>query len=131
MLQLDVAVRPSKNTMTLSMGKHSSRQEIPEKNQVKIKFEVTNSPLARTVKSFEIYVYAEDVNNKKLYGTSVYHATTMRNVKAEQTVFSDYFTLPDRNKIKYVYCGIHSVTYQDGSSITIPDEQIEYSWGEI
>lgn len=98
-------------------------------DKLKIHFQVTNIAKKKTVKAFELYVYATDVWGDKIYGTTYYYGTTTKNVSPGKTVYSDYLTIPDRSKINDVYCGIHKVAYTDGSTYTVPDYQIDYcSW---
>ncbi len=98
-------------------------------DKFQIKFEVTNRDYGRTVKAFELYVYAEDPWGKKIYGDSVYYGTTARNVNPGSTVYSDNFVIPNRSQIYKVYCGIHKILYADGSTVTIPN--VDYSYWTV
>ena len=91
-------------------------------DKFKIKFQVTNKEYGKTVKAFELYVYAEDTQGNRIYGdTTVYYQTTTRTVSPGKTVYSDDFVIPDRSSIYKVYCGIHKILYADGTTVTIDD----------
>lgn len=96
-------------------------------NKLKIHFQVTNKGKEKTVKAFELYVYAEDVWGNELYGNNVYYATTTKKVAPGKTVYSDYITIPKRSSIATVKCGIHKVAYTDGTTYTVPETQIDYA----
>ena len=96
-------------------------------NMLKIHFQVTNQARKKTVKAFELYVYATDVWGNKIYGSKIYKWTTTKNVSPGKTTYSDYITIPNRNVINEVYCGINKVAYTDGTVYTYP--YVDYaSW---
>lgn len=96
-------------------------------DKMSIHFQVSNKGKKKTVKAFELYVYAEDVWGNELYGNNVYYATTTKKVAPGKTVYSDYITIPKRSSIATVSCGIHKVAYTDGTTYTVPKDQIDYA----
>ena len=60
-------------------------------------------------------MYATDVWGDKIYGDSIYYGTTTKTVKPGQSVFSDYFLLPNRSRISKVWCGVKKVIFSDGT----------------
>ena len=69
----------------------------------------TNISTSRTVTAFELYMYAEDVWGKKIYGSRYYYATTKRKIKPGKSGWSDYMSLPNRSQIHKVYVGVSLV----------------------
>jgi len=101
-----------------------------DNDRLEIRFEVTNISQSRTVKAFELYVYAEDVWGDKIYGEDmVYYGTTTKNVGPGETVYSDYMRISDRSQISKVYCGINKIAYTDGSIKNM--DKVEYACWEI
>lgn len=95
-------------------------------DKLRIKFQVTNREYGRKVKAFELYVYSKDIWGKDIYGKDqVYYGTTKKEINAGETVYSDWFVIPDRSSISEVYCGIHKVLYSDETSVTI--NNVDYS----
>lgn len=85
-------------------------------DRIQVRVEVTNSSRTRTVKAFEIYMYAEDVWGERIYGANqVYIHTTTRNVSPGQTVYCDYMTMPNRSRVSKVYAGVSKIVYTDGT----------------
>lgn len=95
-------------------------------DKLKIHFEVSNTGRQKTVKAFELFVYAEDVWGNKIYGDNVYYDTTEKEVTPGATIYSDYFVIPDASEISKIYCGIHKVAYTDGTTYTVKD--VEYCY---
>lgn len=85
---------------------------------------------SKNVVAFELYLYATNVWGEKIYGKDkVYHVTTERNIKANKTAYSDYFSLPKRKLIDRVYCGIKRVKFSDGSKKEYElSENDYYNW---
>ena len=102
--------------------------ESASNNRLKVHFEVSNQGSGKTIRSFELYVYAVDARGSRLYGQSdVYRWTTQKEIAPGRTVYSDYVTIPNRDEIAKIYCGIHQVTYTDGS--TAAAGKVDYaSW---
>lgn len=95
---------------------------------LKIHFQVTNIGKQKKVKAFELYVYAKDIWGNEIYGEDmVYYATTTKEVKPGETVYSDYLVIPNRSQIDKIFCAIHQVAYTDGSIYTVPAGKIEYA----
>ena len=87
-----------------------------DNNKLSIRVEVTNVSRTKTVKAFEMYMYAVDVWGDRIYGsTTVYYATTNKSVGPGVTTYCDYMTIPDRNKIDKVYAKINKIIYIDGT----------------
>ncbi len=96
-----------------------------------IRFQVTNCAKKKTVKAFELYVYAEDVWGNEIYDDYVYYSTTTKTVEPGKTVYSDYMTIPNASEISKVYCGIHKVAYTDGSIYSTDESAIDYVYWNI
>ena len=98
-------------------------------DKLKIHFQVTNRAKKKTVKAFELCVYATDIWGNRIYGTQLYIWTTTKNVSPGKSVYSDYITIPYRSDIKEVYCGINKIACTDGTVYTYPS--VDYSCWEI
>ncbi len=100
--------------------------EFKSDDKLSLRFEMTASK-GKSVRSFELYIYAADSRGRRIYGTNqIYHATTEKTIRSGQTDFSDYIIIPKQSQIAFVYCGIKQVTLSDGTIETVPDSQIEY-----
>lgn len=84
-------------------------------DKLSFRAKVTNCSRTRTIRAFEFYMYATDVWGDKVYGDTYYYGTTTKTVKPGQSVFSDYFVLPNRSRIAKVWCGIKKVIFSDGT----------------
>ena len=84
-------------------------------DKLSFRAKVTNTSRTHTVRAFEFYMYATDVWGDKIYGDSIYYGTTSKAVKPGQSVFSDYFLLPNRSRISKVWCGVKKVIFSDGT----------------
>ena len=94
-----------------------------------IRFEVTNGSPQKTVRSYELCVYAEDARGNDLYDNAVYSGTTRARLAPGETAYSDYIAIPQGDQIETVYCGIRQVIYTDGTACTLPDDEVTYdSW---
>lgn len=125
-----VIVEPEDGVMMyFAPGNAYASWDFISNNQLRIKFQVTNSCLSQTVKAFEIYVYATDVWGNILYGDSVYYMTTTKNVNPGAVVYTDNIVIPQANSIKRVYCGIHKVLYEDGSVATA--KTVDYDYWDV
>lgn len=102
-----------------------------EDDKLSIKFQVSNSRIGKTIKSFELYVYAVDAQDKNLYDGMVYHYTSTVAINAGRQLYSDEINLPNATSISKVFCGIHKVTYTDGTSATVDIDEIEYRCWKI
>ena len=97
---------------------------------MKVHFQVSNQSNGKSITAFELYVYATDAWSERIYGEStVYHWTTQKNLAPGKTVYSDYVTIPNRNEISKIYCGIHKVKYADGTIVIV--DNVQYSNWEI
>lgn len=99
-------------------------------NQLKVRFQLTNTGKQKTVTSFDLYAYATDKWGQKLHGTvwGIYYDTTTKNIAPGKSAYSNYITLPKRSEISRIYCGIRKVTYSDGDVCIIPHSEIEYTY---
>ncbi len=96
-------------------------------NKLRIRFQVSNYNSGLQIKAFELYAYATDVWGNNIYNGNVYYWTTNKNVKSGGKIYSDYVTLPNRNNISKVYCGIHKIMYSNGEIVEL--DNIDYaSW---
>ena len=85
-------------------------------DKIKFRVQVTNVSRNRTVKAFEIYMYAVDVWGDRIYGSdTVYYGTTTKKVAPGKTVYCDYFVMPNRSRINKVYVGVKKVVFTDGT----------------
>ena len=104
--------------------------EFPGNDRIRMRVKVTNTAKSKTVKAFEMYMYAVDVWGDPIYGEDmVYYGTTEKTVSPGQTVYSDYITMPDKSQVDTVYAGIHKIIYTDG---TIKEASpVDYYYWEI
>ena len=113
-------------TLSIKDGAYAEWYDLSN-NELKIHFQVSNIALKKTVKAFELYIYAKDVWGNKLYGDDIYYWTTTKTVAPGKTIYSDYITIPGRSNISKVSCGIHQIAYTDGTTYTVPENRIEYA----
>ena len=98
-----------------------------DNNRLKVRVKVTNESGTKTVKAFELYVYAEDVWGERLYGdTTVYTGTTEKKIKPGETVYSDYIVIPERRSISTIYCRISRIAFTDGIVREYSSDEKEY-----
>ena len=98
-----------------------------DNNRLKVRVKVTNESSTKTVKAFELYVYAEDVWGERLYGdTTVYTGTTEKKIKPGETVYSDYIVIPDRRSISTICCRISRIAFTDGIVREYSSSEKEY-----
>ncbi|NLF26392.1 MAG: peptidoglycan-binding protein [Clostridiales bacterium] len=84
-------------------------------DKLKMRVQVRNVAKHRTVKAFELYMYATDIWGERIYGENqVYYRTTTKNVGPGKTVYSDYMVIPNRSQIDKVYVGISKIVYSNG-----------------
>lgn len=96
-------------------------------NRMKFRCKVYNHHSSKTIKAFELYIYATNVWGERLYGeTSVYYGTTTREIKPGGNAYSDYLVIPQRNSIDQVYVGVKRVVYTDGTQETTEDVDYRY-----
>lgn len=90
-----------------------------DNDMFKIRVQVRNNSLLKTVKAFELYMYATDIYGDRIYGADqVYYATTKREVAPRGgVVYSDYLTVPKRSEVDKVYFGINRIVYSDGTVV--------------
>lgn len=121
-VKITVYVEPrTGTTLYIKDGAYATWEYISG-DMLSVKFQVTNREYGRTVKAFELYVYAKDIWGNCIYGEDiVYYGTTKKEVRAGETVYSDSFVIPDRSSISEVVCGIHKVLYSDDKSVTVND----------
>lgn len=98
-------------------------------DKMKARFTVTNpSEATRTVKAFELYLYATDVWGERIYGEkTIYYWTTKKSVAPGKSVYSDYCTIPDRSDVDKLYVGVKRCVYTDGTVVEYDDWNVEYS----
>ena len=75
----------------------------------------TNTSRSRTIKAFEMTIYCTDVWGDKIYGSTVYVGTTTKRIKPGESAFSEYFVLPQRDRISTIWAGISKVIFTDGT----------------
>jgi len=97
-------------------------------DKMNFRMEVKNISQYRTVKAFEIYIYATDTWGDRIWGSNfIYYWTTEKNVKPGVETTSSYITLPDRSQIDELHAAIKKVRYTDGTVAEIPDYDLEYT----
>ena len=124
-VRIPVVVGPAEATLCITENSQISWEYLTN-GRMRMNIQVTNQPNSRTVQSFEIYTYAEDLRGRSIYGSTVYRTTSYVSVQAGSTVFSDKIVIPDASKIHAVYCGIHKIVYADGTKVVIPEDDIVY-----
>lgn len=96
-------------------------------NRLKLRIKITNSSPSTTIEAFEIYLKAKDVWGEYIYGDDVhYYWTTERDVKPGATVYTDWITIPDRDRIHEIECGVKREVDEYGSITTLNDWDIKY-----
>lgn len=85
-------------------------------NRMNMRVKVKNITRTKTIKAFELYMYATDIYGDRIYGEDIiYRATTTKKISPGSTVYSDYMTLPNRNQIDQVHVAIKRIVYTDGT----------------
>lgn len=85
-------------------------------NKLAMRVMVTNISRTRTVKAFDVYMYAENVYGERIYGGDLcYYETTIANVGPGQSTFCNYTYLPNRSNIYKVYACVKRVVCTDGT----------------
>lgn len=96
-------------------------------DRMQMRVEVTNESRYRTVEAFELYIYTENVwGDRDPEEGTVYTVTTVKDVRPGKTVYSDYFTLPNRSEIDRVYVGVKKMRYDDGTTEEVYDVDYFY-----
>lgn len=97
-------------------------------SKLNMRVQLQNNYTNKTIKGFELYMYATDIWGERIYGaTTVYYATTKQTIKPGNKAYSDYMTLPDRSKIDRVHVGIHRVAFDDDTTMEF-DNPYYYYW---
>ena len=100
-------------------------------DRIQVRFKVTNNT-SKTVKGFELYVYATDIWGERIYGESTYYYwTTTKKIAPGKSAFSDWTTLPDRSRVDRLYCVIKRVAFTDGTIREIEDSKLEYGYWTV
>ncbi|GHU83259.1 hypothetical protein FACS1894196_2840 [Clostridia bacterium] len=119
-------------TLVIPEGAYADWELVSRNKNMKFRISVRNTDAKKTVRAFELYLYATDVWGETVYGADqVYYWTTTKNIKPGSTVKSDYTTVSYSSDIQSVHVGIHRVIYTDGTSYTVPDEDIVYDQWDI
>ena len=85
-------------------------------NKLKFRVKVTNVSKTKTVKAFELYMYAVDIWGDRIYGEDTYYYdTTTKKIKPGESAFCDYFILPNRSEISRIYVGVKKAVFTDGT----------------
>ena len=107
-------------------GARSSWNQL-DNDRMKARFTVTNTSADKTVKAFEMRVYATDENGQRIYGDSTYYYwTTKKEIAPGESAYSDYCTLPDRSMIHKVHAVVKKVIYTDGTQEEVADSALDY-----
>lgn len=100
-------------------------------DKMQVRFQVTN-PSPKTVKGFELYVYATDIWGERIYGESTYYYwTTAKKIAPGKTAYSDWVTLPDRSQVDQLHCAIKRVVDTDGKIWETQDFKLEYWYWDV
>lgn len=95
---------------------------------ISFRIQVKNITKTKTIKAFELYMYATDVNGELIYGdNNVYMETTTKNVGPGQTVFSEYMNMSNCSRIDQIHARIAKIIYSDGTVVEPSDQNYE-SW---
>lgn len=85
-------------------------------NKISMRIKVQNVTRAKTIKAFELRMYATDVYGDRIYGpTRYYYGTTTKRIAPGETVYSDYITMPNRSQVDRMYVAISRIVYSDGT----------------
>lgn len=90
----------------------------------RISFEISNHPYGEDVTSVQLYFYAVDAGGNDLFNGLKYSDTTRKNLSPGKKIRTDWIMVPDYSRISVLYCGIHKISFTDGTSITI--DQVDY-----
>ena len=100
-------------------------------DKMQVRFQVTNNT-SKTVKGFELYVYATDIWGERIYGESTYYYwTTTKKIAPGKTAYSDWVTLPDRSQVEQLHCAIKRVINTDGKIKETKDSELEYWYWDV
>jgi len=100
-------------------------------DKIQVRFQVTN-PSTKTVKGFELYVYATDIWGERIYGEGTYYYwTTTKKIAPGKTAYSDWVTLPDRSKVDQLHCAIKRVVDTDGNIKETEDSKLAYWYWNV
>ena len=101
--------------LVFASGARSSWNKL-DNDRMKARFTVANTSADKTVKAFEMRVYATDEKGQRIYGDSTYYYwTTQKEIAPGQSAYSDYCTLPDSSMISKLHAAVKKVVYTDGT----------------
>ena len=96
-------------------------------NKLNFRFQVKNESRTRTIKTFEVRVYALNAWGERIYGErTYYYHTNSKKVAPGKTVYTEYITVPDRSEIAKLYACVSRVVFTDGT-IRENEEVNDYS----
>lgn len=111
--------------LVLQPGAHGKWSRL-DNDRMKAHFTVANTS-DKTVKSFEMRVYATDDRGMRIYGESTYfYWTTKKEIAPGETASSDECTLPDCSRIARLYAAVKKVAYTDGTQQETDDGALNY-----
>lgn len=91
-------------------------------SNLQIRVRVNNVDTRRTIRAFEVYMYARDVWGDLIYGENiVYYGTTKKTIKPGERAYSAYLTLPNRKDIDRVYAAVKRIVTTDNETIEFKD----------
>lgn len=112
--------------LVFASGARSSWNKL-DNDRMKARFSVVNTSADKTVKAFEMRVYATDTNGQRIYGDATYYYwTTHREIAPGQSAYSDYCTIPDRSMVAALHAAIKKVVYTDGTVEEAADGALDY-----
>lgn len=119
---------PAPKSLYMEINSDSRMQwEKVSNNRLKLRIKVTNSSYATDIEAFEIYVKALNVWGEYIYGDdTVYYATTEKDVEPGETVWSTWITIPNRDEIHEIECGIKREVDEYGDVTVLNDWEIDY-----
>lgn len=114
--------------LTMPQGARGEWKKISG-NKLKFRVKVTNVSKTKTVKAFELYVYAVDIWGDRINGENTYYYdTTTKKIKPGESAFCDYFILPNRSEINRIYVGVKKAVFTDGTMRENLTVQYNTSW---
>lgn len=120
----DPALQPE-NTLFITTSSSAEWTNIAE--VARIRFQVKNTSPDRVVKAYEIQAIPYDPwGDKMIPDDTVLKVSTIYDVKPGATHYSNRIDLERRQEVYSLFVGISKVRYEDGTVVTIPEDEILY-----
>ncbi|GHU68962.1 hypothetical protein FACS1894184_12090 [Clostridia bacterium] len=89
----------------------------PFEDDLQVFLEVWNRADGKTVKSFDLSIYATDEDDKRIdEDEKDYKGTTAKSISPGKSDWSECITIPDASDAVYIHAIVENVTYTDGTS---------------